>query len=179
MLFGPLFAEEGAGLLMRPFWVLVSIANFIILLYVLQRVLWKPVLRVLTERAEKIRAGLAAAEAGRRERDRVKQEAEALLAQARSEAQAVSERMAKAAEDAATDIVAKAKADATRLVEKARAEAEQAQRQGLAELRAQVADLAVLAAGRIIEKEIDPQVHRRLVERTLEEAATEFRGGRN
>src|SRR5881628_3319704 len=113
MLFGPL-AEEGAGLIVRPFWVLVSIANFLVLLYVLQRVLWMPVMRVLAERAQKIREGLAA-------------------------------------EQAAAQIVAQAKAESARLVEKAKADAQQAQRQALAELRAQVADLAVLAASRILE----------------------------
>lgn len=178
MVFGPALAEGEAGLLIRPFWVLVSVANFLVLLYVLQRVLWKPVLRVLAERAEKIREGLAAAEAARRERERTRQEAEAVMARARAEAQALSERIAKAAEDAAADIVAKAKAESERLLRKARADAEQAQRQALAELRAQVADLAVLAAGRILEKEIDAQAHRRLVERTLEEAGTEFGGAR-
>lgn len=178
MVLGPIFAEEGAGLLVRPFWVLVSVANFVVLLYVLQRVLWKPVLRVLADRAQKIREGLAAAEAGRRERERVQQEAEVLLGRAREEAQALAERVAQTAERNAADIVAKAKTESARLLEKARADAEQARRQSLAELRAQVADLAVLAAGRILEKEIDAQAHRRLVERTLEEAGAEFRGAR-
>lgn len=178
MLWGVPLAEEPAGLFVRPFWVVVSIANFLVLLYVLQRVLWKPVTRVLAERAEKIREGLAAAEAAHRERERMQQEREALLLSTRQEALAMSERVAKAAELAATDIVAKAKADAARLVAKATADAERTQRRMLAELRREVADLAVLAAGRILEKEIDAQAHRRLVERTLEEAGSEFAGSR-
>ena len=173
MLFGPL-AEEGAGLIVRPFWVLVSIANFLVLLYVLQRVLWAPVMRVLAERAQKIREGLAAAEAARREREVTARQAEELLQRARLEAQAISDRAAQTAEQAAAEIVAQAKAESARLVEKAKTDAQQARRQALAELRAQVADLAVLAASRILEKEIDANEHRRLVERTLDEAGGEF-----
>lgn len=177
MLFGPL-AEEPVGLIVQPFWVLLSIANFVVLLYMLQRVLWGPVTRTLADRAEKVREGLAAAEAARRERERLREESEAIVARARAEAQAISDRATKVAEEAGADIVAKAKAESQRLVERARADAEQAQRRALAELRAQVADLAVLAAGRILEQEIDAERHRRLVERTLEEAGTEFGGGR-
>lgn len=174
MLFGLPFAEEQAGLIIRPFWVLVSIANFVVLLYILQRVLWDPVTRTLRARAEKIREGLAAAEAARAERARLKEEAEAILNKARFDAQAISERATKTAEQAAADIVAEAKAESKRLVERARADAQQAQRQAMAELRAQVADLAVLAASRILDREIDPAAHRALVERTLEETGPEL-----
>lgn len=180
MLLGHLFTDESPfTLVVHPFWVLVSIANFVVLLYVLQRLLWGPLTRVLGERAEKIREGLAAAEAARRERDRMRGESEALLARTRAEAQAIAERAAKTAELAAADIVTRAKAEATRLVDKAKADAEQAQRQAFAELRAQVADLAVLAASRILEKEIDPQAHQRLVERTLAETGGQFGGRTN
>jgi F-type H+-transporting ATPase subunit b len=175
MLLGPAFEEATSAfeLLVRPFWVLVSIANFLLLLFVLQRTLWGPVTRVLRERAERIREGLAAAEAARRDQARAREEAEAILSKARYDAQAISERATKTAEEAAAEIVAQAKAESQRLVERARGEAEQAQRQALAELRAQVADLAVLAASRIIDREIDPATHRRLVEKTLDEAARE------
>ena len=176
MLFGLEFEEATSAfeLLVRPFWVLVSIANFLLLLFVLQRTLWGPVTRVLRERAERIREGLAAAEAARRERARVQEEAEAILSKARYDAQAISERATKTAEQAAAEIVAQAKAESKRLVDRAKADAEQAQRQSLAELRAQVADLAVLAASRILDEEIDPARHRRLVESTLDEARGEL-----
>src|SRR5919201_5232896 len=176
MLFGPAFEEATTAfeLLVRPFWVLVSIANFLVLLFILQRTLWGPVTRTLRERAEKIREGLAAAEAARREHAKVREEAEGILAKARFDAQAISDRATKTAEQAAADIIAQAKAESARLVERARADAQQAQRQALAELRAQVADLAVLAASRILNKEIDPATHRRLVESTLDEARGEL-----
>ena len=162
-------------LVIRPFWVAVSIANFLVLLYLLRRFLWGPVLNVLAERAQKIREGLAAAEEAKLERERMREEAEALLAKTRTEAQLIAERTTEAAEQAAAVIVSKAKTDAQRLVEKARADAEQAQRQALAELRGEVAGIAVLVASRILRREVDERTHRQLVEETLREAAPEMR----
>lgn len=177
MLFGPLLEEANPfALVVRPFWVLVSIANFLVLLYVLRRVLWGPVTRMLADRAERIREGLAAAVAAQRERERMREESERVLAEARREAQATAERVTKAAERAAADIVAKARAESERLVAKARADAEQAQRQALAELRGEIASIALLAASRVLQREIDPKAHSRLIEQSLEEATPELRG---
>lgn len=178
MLLGPLSGEESPfALVVHPFWIVVSIVNFLILLYLLRRFLWDPIGAVLAERAEKIREGLAAAEAAKREYLRMHQESEALLRGARQEAQAIAERTTQAAEQAAADIVARARAEGERVRAKAQADAEEARRQMLAELRAEVAAIAVLAASRILQREIDPEKHRRLVEQTLEEAAPEFRAG--
>ena len=172
---GPLDQEAATGLIVRPFWVLVSVANFVVLLYVLQRVLWTPVMNMLAQRAERIREGLAAAAAARLERERMHEEAQAILTRARFDAQAIADRATQTAEQAAAEILSDARAESERLVARARADAEQAQRQALAELRAQVAELAVLAASRILDKEIDPSAHRRLVEATLDEARGELR----
>ncbi len=175
-----LAAPEGNPfeLIVRPFWVLVSIVNFLILLYLLRRFLWDPVGKVLAERAEKIREGLAAAEEAKRERERIRDESEAVLARARAEAQTLADRTTKAAEQAAADIVATARAEGRRLVERARSEAEDARQQALAQLRGEVASIAVLAASRILKKEIDEKTHRRLVEETIEEAAPQLGAGR-
>src|ERR1700694_5665317 len=124
MSFGVLFAEGGpTGLVVHPFWVLVSIVNFLVILYLLRRYLWGPILGVLANRAEKIREGLAMAEAAKAERDRMKAEVERLLADARREAQAIAERMTKAAEAAAAEIRTQAKADADRIRERGREDA--------------------------------------------------------
>ena len=67
MAFAPLLAEEttATGLVVHPFWVLVSIVNFLVILFLLRRYLWGPILTVLANRAEKIREGLAMAEEAR------------------------------------------------------------------------------------------------------------------
>ena len=176
MLFGTL-AEETAptALVVHPFWVLVSIVNFLVLLYLLRRFMWGPILATLDRRAAKIREGLELTESARREREQLKQEVEKILGEARREAAAIAERTTKAAEAAATDIRTQAKAEADRIREKGRTDAEHLHDQALAQLRGEVASMVVLAASRILGREISPEQHRALIERSLEEAGTELK----
>jgi F-type H+-transporting ATPase subunit b len=175
MMFGVLLAAEGpTGLVVHPFWVLVSIVNFLVILYLLRRYLWGPILTVLANRAERIREGLAMAEAAKVERERMKAEVERLLADARREAQAIAERMTKAAEAAAADIRTQAKAEADRIRERGREDAKQLHDQALAQLRSELAGMVVLAASRVLGRELDPAKHRALIEQSLDEAAPQL-----
>ena len=175
MSFGVLLAEETpTGLVVHPFWVIVSIVNFLVILYLLRRYLWGPVLTVLADRAEKIREGLAMAEAARAERERMKAEVERLLADARRDAQAIAERMTTAAEAAAADIRAQAKAEADRIRERGREDAKQLHDQALAQLRTELAGMVVLAASRVLGREVNAEQHRVLIERSLDEAAAQL-----
>jgi F-type H+-transporting ATPase subunit b len=173
-----LLAEEApAGLVVHPFWVLVSIVNFLVLLFLLRRYLWGPILKVLADRAEKIREGLAMAEEARAERARLKEEAERILAEARQEALAIADRTTRAAEAAAADIRAQAKAEADRIRARALEDAKQMHDQMLAQLRAELAGMVVLAASRVLGREVDAQTHRTLIERSLEEAGAQLADG--
>ncbi|HEV8672308.1 MAG TPA: F0F1 ATP synthase subunit B [Candidatus Limnocylindria bacterium] len=176
MLFAPLFAEESpAALVVHPFWVLVSIVNFLVLLYLLRRFMWGPIMATLDRRAATIREGLELTESARREREQLKQEVEKVLAQARRDAAAIAERATKAAEAAAAEIRAQSKAEADRIREKGRVDAQQLHDQALAQLRSEVASMVVLAASRILGREIDAEQHRALIERSLDEAGGELK----
>ena len=174
MLTAPLLAEAESALIVHPFWVLVSVVNFLVLLYLLQRFMWGPITRSLDARATKIREGLEAAEAAKREREQMTVEVERLLGEARREAKAIAERTTKAAEDAAAEIRAAAKAEADKIRERGRADAQHLHDQSLAQLRGEVAGMAVLAASRILGKEVDATSHRALIERSLDEAGSEL-----
>ncbi len=175
MFFAPLAAEGGSSaLIVHPFWVLVSIVNFLVLLYLLQRFMWGPITHTLDARAARIREGLEAAEAAKREREEMKAEVERMLDRARREAKEIADRTTKAAEDAAARIHAEAKAEGDRIRERARSDAEQLHRQALAELRGEVASIAVLAAGRILGREVDAAAHKTLIERALDEAGPQL-----
>jgi F-type H+-transporting ATPase subunit b len=176
MLFAPFIAEGSpTALVVHPFWVLVSIVNFLVLLYLLRRFMWGPIMSTLDRRAAKIREGLELTESARREREQLKQEVEKILGEARREAAAIAERTTKAAEAAAADIRVQAKAEADRIREKGRTDAQHLHDQALAQLRSEVASMAVLAASRILGREIDAEQHRALIERSLEEAGTELK----
>jgi F-type H+-transporting ATPase subunit b len=176
MLFAPFIAEDSpTALVVHPFWVLVSIVNFLVLLYLLRRFMWGPIMATLDRRAAKIREGLELTESARREREQLKQEVEKLLAQARRDAAAIAERTTKAAEAAAADIRAQAKSEADRIREKGRTDAQHLHDQALAQLRKEVASMVVFAASRILGREISPEQHRALIERSLDEAGGELK----
>ena len=176
MFFGSLPEETGpAGLVVHPFWVLVSLANFLFLLWVLRTYMWGPLTRMLDTRAAKIREGLELAEQNKQEQVRLRTEVEHTLGEARREAALLAERMQQAADAAAERTKAEARADADRIREKGRADAQQLHDQALAQLRGELASMVVLAASRLLGREIDPQQHRALIEQSLNEAGSELR----
>ncbi len=174
MLFLPLAEEGGGALTVHPYWILVSIVQFLLLFWLARRFLWGPVLGTLRQRADRIREGLDAAEAAKREREQMRVEVEQLLAQARQEAAEIAERTTKAAEAAGAEIRAQAKSEADRIRDKGRTDAVALHDQALAQLRGELASMVVLAASRILGKEIGPEQHRALIERSLDEAGSEL-----
>src|SRR2546428_464456 len=95
---------------------------------------------------------------------------------ARAEAQEIADRTTKAAEAAAADLRAQAKAEADRIRERGRADAQQLHDQALAQLRGELASMVVLAASRVLGREVSPERHRELIERSLDEAGAELSG---
>ena len=175
MLFSFGFQQEGSGALtVHPYWVVVSIIQFLLLFYLLRRFLWGPILRTLRDRAAKIREGLALAEQAKADREHLKAEIERLLADARRDAQAIADRMTQAAEAAAADIRAQAKVEADRTRERGREDAKQLHDQALAQLRSELAGMVILAASRVLGREVDAEQHRALIERSLDEAAAQL-----
>ena len=146
MLFSTQLAEETPGLIVQPYWVLVTIVQFAILYFLLRIFLWTPITRMLTERAAKIREGLDLVASAQHDREEMKREVERLLAEARSEAAALAERSTQAAEAAGALLRAEAKAEADRIRERGRTDAAQLHDQALAQLRAEVAGMVVAAA---------------------------------
>ena len=146
-----------------------QIVNFLILLYLLNRFLFKSVLRRVDERQQKLTDGLENAEAAARDRELARAEREAALAEARRESEAMVQRAAKTAEAASAEIVAAARASAEQLTDRAREEIAAEKDRALAEIRGEVADLALEAAGKLVGSEMDAPTQRRLVEQFLSE----------
>ena len=152
-----------------PFKLLFQVVNFLLLLYLLNRFLFKPVLKLLDERESRIRKGLEDAEAAARDRELAKAERDAALDEARKEAQAMVARANKIADDSRAEILAEAKDQAEKVTARAREEITAEKDRAMAELRATVADLALQAASRLVRSEMDSPTQRRLVEEFLTE----------
>lgn len=146
-----------------------QIINFLVLLYLLNRFLFKPALRRIDERQNKLSQGLEDAAAAARDRELARAEREAALAEARQESDALVQRAAKTAEATSAEILAEARAAAEQLVTRAREEIAAEKERALAEIRGEVADLALEAAGKLVGSEMDSPTQRRLVEQFLSE----------
>ena len=176
MLFAPLAQEGGPfALTVDPYWILVSLVQFLVLYWLLRRFLWGPVTRALESRAQKIREGLDLAEQARQDRARLKEEVEQLLTQARREASDIADRMTQAAEAAAAEVRVQARAEADRTRERGRVDAQALHDQALAQLRSELAAMVVLAASRLLGREISADQHRALIEQSLSEAGAELK----
>lgn len=143
--------------------------NFIVLIVLLTKFLYKPVGDLLEERTRRIEESLAAAEQARAQVAQADRERDELLASARRERQELLIEAQQMAERLKSEARATAQVEADRIVETARQEAEAERAQAMAELKREVASLAVQAAERIISKSLDDQAHRKLVEDFLDE----------
>jgi F-type H+-transporting ATPase subunit b len=148
-----------------------QIINFLLILYLLNRFLFKRVLALLDERQERISKGLEDAEAAARDRELARAERGAALDEARKEAQTMIARATKIAEDSRAEIVAAARAEAEKVTARATEEITADKQRAIAELRSQVADLALDAAGRLVKAEMNAPTQRRLVEEFLAEVS--------
>ena len=153
----------------NPVALLFQIVNFLLLLYLLNRFLFKRVFALLDERQAKITKGLEDAETAKRDRELARAEREAAVAEARKEAGEMLASANKIATDTRDEILAEARADAEKVTARAREEITAEKEKAMAELRAQVADLALEAAGKLVRSDMNATTQRRLVEEFLVE----------
>ena len=149
--------------------LIFQVINFLLLLYLLNRFLFKPLLARMDERGEKIRKGLEDAEVAARDRELARAEREAAVSEARKEAADMLARANKIAEDTRKEILDDARSEAEKVSARAREEIVAERDRAITEIRSQVADLALMAAGKLVQREMDGPTQRRLVEEFLAE----------
>jgi F-type H+-transporting ATPase subunit b len=143
--------------------------TFAVLVYFIWRFLWDPITQMMADRTKRIADGLAAAEKGRHELDLAEKRAADVLRDARSKASEVIAHAERRAAEMVDEAKAEAKAEAQRIVTAARGDIEQEQNRAREELRAALADLVVMAASKILEKEIDAKAHAKLLDSAIKQ----------
>lgn len=149
---------------------LIAIINFLILLFILRFVLFKPLNKTLQARRTKIQDNIDAAEKLKAEMEAMHAEIQTERANAKQTAQEIIGRAEKAGEAAKDDIIAEARNEADKIISKAKLEIEEEKSRALAAIRGEAADLALLAAGKLLGRSLDDQDHRSLVTKYTEEA---------
>jgi F-type H+-transporting ATPase subunit b len=141
--------------------------NFVVLLFLLRLVLFKPVVGMLDARAQRVRDSMEQADAARRAAEQAEADRQALLAETRREAEQIRAR----ADDQAKRILADAEARAHERQQLAEQQAETAARQieerVMAQVRVQLADLVVTAVERVTRGALDANAQRSLVQQFL------------
>ena len=154
---------EGGGLIEINRSLLVQLVNFVLLLLVLYRFLYKPLMAALAGRTAAIQQQLAEAQAAREAAQRQLADFEERIRAARAEAQAERERVTRETAALRERLTVEARQEATRLVTTAQAEIVQTTRQARTELRAEVGALATEVAEHLIRKSLRDEDHQRIV----------------
>ena len=133
------------------FW---TIAVFLVLLYLLKRFAWGPLLAALDERQAGIRKSLDDADRAKKELEQVQQEAEAILGRARSQADAI---VSEARSDAAKlreDLRRQAQQEAQSIVGNAERQIQQERDRALVQIRGEAVDVSLLIASKLIRRNL-------------------------
>jgi F-type H+-transporting ATPase subunit b len=143
--------------------LIAQVVTFIILLIVLGKYVFPLLFKTMDQRAATIREGVENAEKSRRELAEAQQRVEALLEQARRDAQAAIGRATAAAEQVRVGIEQDAQKRAQDILTQAERRIQQEVAQARVQLRQEVADLAIQAAEHVVGKSMDQATSRRLV----------------
>ncbi|MCZ8537206.1 MULTISPECIES: F0F1 ATP synthase subunit B [Paenisporosarcina] len=150
--------------------ILVTLVIFSILMLLLKKFAWGPLMGVMKQREDLIASEIEAAENSRLESHKLLEEQRSLLKEARTEAQGIVENAKKQGDVQREEIITAARAEANRLKESAVREIETEKDRAIAAVREEVVSLSVLAASKVLGKQISEEDNRALIEETIAKA---------
>jgi F-type H+-transporting ATPase subunit b len=142
-------------------WTLIS---FFILLILLKKVAFPPILKGMKKREETIKQQLEEAQKTKKDAEHLLEDYKRQLAEARSEAQKIINEGKSLGENMRKEIVQKAQEESNQIVKRAQEEIELQKQKAILELQEKIADLSIMAATKIINKSLNTEDNRRLVE---------------
>jgi len=160
----------GLGLDLATF--IGQLVSFLILLGLLVYFGYKPIRKMLDERANRIRESMEQAEATKQEYERAKVAVQEQISKARQEGQAVISQASQIGDRIKEEAKEEARKEAQTIVDRTRVELERERDKAIDDLRREFVDTAILAAGKVINETLDKEKHRKLIEQALEESTT-------
>lgn len=148
--------------------LIAQILNFLVLVFVLAKFAYKPLLGIMEERKNKIAGDLEAAEKAKNDAEAVKAEYAAKLADARQEAQAIIDNARKTAQAAHDKIMADTKVEQEQYVAAQKEIIATEKNKAMDEVRAQVISLSMIAAGKIVEQKLDSEEDKQLASKIVD-----------
>ncbi len=160
--------EMGSPLDINPGVIFWTVITFGILLLILKKVAWKPILSSLDERERLIKESLEKAEKAKEEAEKLIAENQANIAKAEEEAQKVIAQSREYAETLKNQLIEEGKIEKKKIIDEALAELERKNQEAFLKLKEQVADIAIDAAEKIIRENLDREKQIKLVNKHLE-----------
>lgn len=161
---------EGEVELLNTGDIFATLIIFSILMLLLKKFAWGPLMGVMKQREELIASEIEAAENSRQESHQLLEEQRSLLKEARTEALAIVENAKKQGDVQREEIITVARSEASRLKESAVREIETEKDKAIAAVREEVVSLSILAASKVLGKQISEEDNRALIEETIAKA---------
>ena len=165
---------EGLGINLPT--LLAQIINFGILLGLLYLVAYKPIMRMLDERSRRVKESMEQTDLIKQQAERAEEEVKKQIEAAGKEGMEIIARAMHTGEEMRQKAQQEAKQNAESLVVRARVEIQRERDGAIDELRREFADLTIMAAEKVIEKSLDKQTHRQLIDKVLKESTALKKG---
>lgn len=164
-------AESGGGSLLSvnaglAFWTTLT---FLILLFILGKFAWKPILTALKQREDAIKNSLEQAEKAKDEAKKILEENQASLSKAEEESKKIIEQSRHYAESLKEQMIKDSKAQAQKIIEEATAEIERKKDAAFNELKNQIAEISVQAAEKILKQNLNTDTNKKIVDNYISE----------
>lgn len=148
---------------------LAQVVNFFLLLYILKRFLYEPLLKIMKDREIKIKEGLRNADKAEKRIQEIENDAKKQLEKTAGEADKILEKAHVEAEEHKVDLLREAQEEVTRMKEEAKAALQKEKERIITEVRKETGDLAVQIARKIIKEKITAEDKNRLIKEVEEE----------
>jgi F-type H+-transporting ATPase subunit b len=162
-----LIVASNALIKVTPGLMIWTIVCFLITLFVLKRYAFGPIQKVIDERRERIRQSIEEADRAREEARKLLEEHRALIAGARSDAEQILAEARKVADSQRERVREEVEADRQRRLDETKRQIEAETHRALVQIRAEVADLTLLATEKVVGKALDAADQRRLIEEAI------------
>ena len=146
-----------------------TIFTFLLLLVLLTKFAWKPLLAFLASREEAIKTSLENAQTAKKELERLQQESAQIIRKAHGEAESIVSRSWSDAEKVREEMKQKAKSEADAIVKESQRQIELETGRALRQIRSEVADLSIAIASKVIQRNVSKEDNNRLIEDTLKQ----------
>ena len=161
------------GLLkLDPGLTLWTIITFAVMLLILWKWAWKPIVEALDARAEKIRGDIENAEKSRQEAEKLLEQHKEMMDKAKEESATIIAKGREEAEKVKNELIEKANNDAKDIAERAKRDISLARDKALSDIKTEVVVLSTEIASKIINKNINPDDQKSLVEEALNKIET-------